>query len=41
MDKGSEFYKISMKSLLEMNNIEMLSVHNKEKIVIAERCIRT
>ena len=41
VDKGSEFYKISMKSLLEKNEIEMLSTHNEEKIAIAERFIRT
>ena len=30
-----------MKSLLRDNNIEMYSIHNKEKSVAAERFIRT
>ena len=30
-----------MKSCLEKNAIEKCSVHNEEKSVVAERCIRT
>ena len=41
VDKGSKSYNRSMKSLLENNNIEMSSMHNKEKSVIAEIFIRT
>ena len=41
VDKGSEFYKRSMKSWLEKNDIEMYSTHNEGKFVIAERFIRT
>ena len=41
VDKGSEFYNISMKSWLEKNDIEMYSVHNEGKSVAAERFIRT
>ena len=40
-DKGSEFYKRSMKSWLQDNVIKMYSTHNERKSVIAERCIRT
>ena len=40
-DKGSEFYKRSIKSWLEKNDIEMYSAHYKENSVIAERFIRT
>ena len=39
--KGSEFYNRSMKSWLETNDIEMYSMHNEGKSVIAERFIRT
>ena len=41
VDKGSEFYKRSMKSWLQDNIIKMYSAHNERKSVIAERCIRT
>ena len=41
VDKGSEFYNKSMKSLLQDNNIEMYSIQNEGKSVIAERFIRT
>ena len=41
VDKGSEFYKRSIKSWLEKNDIEMYSAHYKENSVIAERFIRT
>ena len=41
VDKGSEFYNRSMKSLLEKNGIEMHSTHNEEKSVVVERFIGT
>ena len=41
VDKGSEFYNRSMKSLLQNNDIEMYSQHNEGKSVVAERFIRT
>ena len=41
VDKGSEFYNISMKSFLQNNNIELFSTHNERKIVVAERSIKT
>ena len=40
VDKGSEFYNRSIKSLLQNNNIEMRSMYNDGKSVIAERFIR-
>ena len=40
VDKGIEFYK-SMKLWLQDNDMEMHSVHNEEKSVVAERFIRT
>ena len=39
-DKGSEFYNRSMKSWLQDNNIEMYSIHNEGKSVVAEKIIR-
>ena len=41
VDKGSEFYKRSVKSWLQDNIIKMYSTHNERKSVISERCIRT
>ena len=41
VDKGSEFYKRSMKSFLQNNDMEMYSKHNEGKSVVAERFIRT
>ena len=41
VDKGSEFYNNSFKKLLKDNDIEMYSVHNEGKSVVAERFIRT
>ena len=41
VDKGSEFYNRSMKSWLQDNKIEMYSMHNEGKSVVAERFIRT
>ena len=40
-DKGSEFYNNSFKKWLRDNDIEMYSIHNEEKSVVAERFIRT
>ena len=39
--KGSKFYNKSFKSWLEQNDIEIYSMHNKVKSVIAKRFIRT
>ena len=41
VDKGSEFYKNSFKKWLKENDIEMYSIHNEVKSVVAERFIRT
>ena len=41
VDKGSEFYNNSFKKWLKDNDIEMYSIHNEEKSVVAERFIRT
>ena len=41
VDKGSEFYNNSFKKWLKDNDVEMYSIHNEEKSVIAERFIRT
>ena len=41
VDKGYEFYNRSMKSWLQNNNIEIHSIHNQGKSVVAERFIRT
>ena len=41
VDKGSEFYKNSFKKWLKDNDIEMYSIHNEGKSVVAERFIRT
>ena len=41
VDKGSEFYNNLSKKWLNNNDIEMYSIHNKGKTVIAERFIRT
>ena len=40
VDKGSEFYNSHFKKWFKGNNIEMYSIHNEEKSVIAERFIR-
>ena len=40
VDKGSKFYKRSMKSWLEKINMEMYSIPNEEKPFVAERFIR-
>ena len=41
VDKDSEFYNRSMKSWLEINAIEIYSMHNEGKFLFAERFIRT
>ena len=41
VDKGSEFYKSSVKSWLEKNDIEMYSTHNEGKSVAAETFVKT
>ena len=41
VDKGSEYYNRSMKSVLKNNNIEMYSTHNEGKSVVVQRFIRT
>ena len=40
-DKGCEFYNNSFRKWLKDNDIEMYSVHNEGKSVVAERFIRT
>ena len=41
VDKGSEFYNSSFKKWLKDNDIEMYSIHNEGKTVVAVRFIRT
>ena len=41
VDQDSEFYNKSFKDFLKINNIEMYSIYNEEKSVVAERFIRT
>ena len=41
VDKGSEFYNNSFKKWLKDNDIEMYSIHNEGKSVVAERFMRT
>ena len=41
VDKGSKFYNRTIKSWLRDNDIEMYSIHNEEKSIVAERVIRT
>ena len=41
VDKGSEFYNRFFKKWLENNDVEMYSIHNQGKSVVAERFIRT
>ena len=41
VDKGSEFYNSSFEKWLKDNDIEMYSVDNERKSVVAERFIRT
>ena len=39
VDKGSEFYSSSFKKWLKGNDIEMHSIHNEGKYVVAEKFI--
>ena len=39
VDKGSEFYYSSFKKWLQDNHIELHSIHNEGKSVLAERFI--
>ena len=41
VDKGNEFYNDSFKKWLKDNDIEMHSIHNEGKSVVAESFIRT
>ena len=41
VDKGTEFYNNSFKKWLKDNDIEMYSIHNKGKSIVAEKFIRT
>ena len=41
VDKESEFYNNSFKKWLKDNDIEMYSIHNEGKSVVAETFIRT
>ena len=41
VNKGSEFYHNSFKKWLKDNDIEMYSIYNEGKSVVAERFIRT
>ena len=41
VDKGSEFYNNSFKKWSKDNYVEMYSIHNEGKSVVAERFIRT
>ena len=41
VDQGSEFYNNSFKDFLKINNIEMHSIYNEGKSVVATRFIRT
>ena len=41
VDKGSEFYNSSFRKWLKDNDMEMYSIHNDGKSVVAERFIRT
>ena len=40
VDKGSEIYNNSFKKWLTDNDIEMYSIHNEGKSVVAERFIK-
>ena len=41
IDKGNKFYNSSFKKRLKGNDIEMYSIHNEGKPVVAERFIKT
>ena len=40
VDKGGDFYNGSVKSWLQCNDIEIISTHNEEKSIVAQRFIR-
>ena len=40
VDQSSEFYNISLKYFLKINNIEMYSTYNEGKSVVTKRFIR-
>ena len=40
VDKGSKFYNNSFKKWLKDNDIEMCSIHNEGKPVVAERLLK-
>ena len=40
VDKGSEFYNNSVKKWLKDNDIDIYSIHNEQKSVVAEMFIR-
>ena len=41
VNKGSEFYNSSFKKRVKDNDIEMYTIHNEGKFVVAKRFIRT
>ena len=41
VNQGNEFYNNSLKDFLKINNIEMYSIYNEGKSVVAEIFIRT
>ena len=41
VNKGSKFYNSSFKKWLKDSDIEMYSIHNEGKSVVAERLVRT
>ena len=41
VDKGNKFYNSSFKKRLKGNDIEMYSIHNEGKPVVAEKFIKT
>ena len=41
VDQDSEFYKNYFKDFMKTNNIEIYSIYNEGKFVVAERFIRT
>ena len=41
VDQGGEFYNNLFQRFLKINNIEMYSIYNQGKSIVAERFIRT
>ena len=41
VDTGSKFYNSSLKKWLKDNDIEISSIHNEGRSVVAERFVRT